>query len=133
MPRPRDHPPDVPAHLDDSPLSVSFDGQRCTRCGVTSNPPHQAVADFPDPTSDDPRERRRCVDCIAEIYADSTGLSHDLGRILALELAGYDHEQIARSEGRSVTGVRDATKRIRAEYSAEEERTHTLCGLLEYL
>lgn len=132
MPRPRDHPPDVPAHGDRAAVSVSFDQLRCERCGVTSNPPHDAVGDFPRLGDADPRGRLSCTDCIAEHYADRTGLSKRLARVLALELAGYSHAQIGRSEGRSVTRIRRWAKRIRDEHGRAGER-EAVAGLLEYL
>lgn len=126
-------PPDVPDHQDQSGLSVSFDQARCSSCGQTSNPPRHAVADFPNPTGGDPRGKLRCVDCYAEVVAGATPLSHQLARVLALELAGYSHEQISSSEGRSVTTVRKWAKRIRDEHAEEQEGSKALSGLFEYL
>lgn len=66
------------------------------------------------------------------VYAENTGLSKRLARVLALELAGYDHEQISDSEGRSVTTVRKWAKRVRDEDEGEEQRD-VLGGLMQYL
>lgn len=65
----------------------------------------------------------------ADVYAEHTGLSMRLSRVLALELAGYDHEQISDSEGRSVTTIRKWAKRIRDETEDED----ALAGLLQFL
>lgn len=134
MPMPRDHPPDVPAHQGQSPLSVSFDGLRCEDCGQASNPPHKAVADFPDPDADgDPRDRLRCIDCYAELLTEHTSLSKRKTTILGLMLAGYSHEQIGMAIGRSLTKILLWSKEIRDEYRRVEDERTVLAGLMQYL
>lgn len=88
----RTHPPDVPAHTEESALTVDLHG-RCSDCGRTANaPPRHAVADFPILSGDgDPGGRDRCVGCYADEITERTSLSNKLARVLALELAGHSH------------------------------------------
>lgn len=121
--------PDVPAH--DTPLTVRFDGARCQDCGRTSNPPRHAVADFPDPTSDDPRDRFRCVDCYAALLVEATPLAEPEAPVLALELAGYDHGQIRRAIGRSMGTVEARAEAVRD--AGRDDGSAALAGVLGYL
>lgn len=108
------HPPDVPAYEDESAIQVGFNQERCRLCGQTSNPPHKAVADFPDPTGEgDPRGRQICIDCYADELEDLTPLSGKKAKVFALMLAGYSHDQIGKAVGRSKTRIEKWTKEIR--------------------
>lgn len=132
MTPPMDHWPDEPAHGRDSPVTVGFADERCADCGRTTNPIRHAVADWPDPTSDDPRDRWRCLDCWAELAARATPLSTDEARALGLTMAGYRAQQIARPLGHSVHGVRQLVKGARAHGEPAEGR-ETLARMLEFL
>lgn len=127
-----DHPPDVPAYEDDSPIKVGFNQERCELCGITSNPPRKAVADFPDPTGgSDPRGRLICIDCYVDELQDVTPLSETKSKIFALMMAGYNHDQISRTIGRSKTKVERWTKDIRDQ---RQGRGHdTLERLYQYI
>lgn len=99
-------------------LDIPYDA-RCSDCGASANPPYTTVARFPDPTIDDPRaSRERCHECYAGLLREHTELGEAASVVLALEVAGYSHEQIAAVIGRSVsrvgrlaTDVRDARRR----------------------
>lgn len=52
-----------------------------------------------------------------------------LVRVLALDLAGYSHDQIFRAEGRSVTIIEKWAKRVRDEYETVSDEREALSAL----
>lgn len=122
---------DIPEH--DPAVQPLWD-VRCSDCGKTSNPPTVVVAEYPDPTIDDPREsRRRCQDCYAEVLREATSLGPDAARVVALQLAGYSHDQISFVIGKPVTQVERLAKQARDEHRRAQGRSEHIEAVFTYL
>lgn len=90
------------------------------------------MGNFPDPLGEgDPRGRLICIDCYVDELEDMTPLSGKKAKVFALMLAGYSHDQIGRTVGRSKTRIEKWTKEIRVQ---RQGRGHaTLDSLFQYL
>lgn len=122
---------DIPAH--DPAVHPLWD-VRCRDCGTLSNPPTVVVGRFPDPTIADPRDsRRRCQDCYADLLTEETPLEGTAARVIALQLAGYSHDQIGVVLGRATTRIKTIAKKVRDDARRAPNGSQHLTRIHTYL